>query len=130
MFAGNKEETKHTVSMIAMDSLKDSFATSNINWEHHSCTRALKEFNELSLLIAETVLFNMEDVRGLPYISGCPARKNIKDGIFIVENYYTQKSSAGKYAIKKTEAFRKSFEKKMSIVCEEWKSQEKNFFKR
>ena len=104
MFAGNKKSVLSLVFCLAFDSLKDAFATSNINWEHKSCERALVEFNELALLVAETVLSNMEDVNELPYVSGCPSKQNIKDGIEVVMDFYRQKMPTGKYAIKKTEA--------------------------
>jgi hypothetical protein len=130
MFAGNKKHVKSLVFCMAFDSIKDAFSASNVNWEHHSCDRALKEFNELALLVADTVLSNMEDVEDLPYISGCPTKQNIRAGIDVVMDYYNQKFPVGRYAAKKTDAFKKSFEHRVDKMCKEWKSKEKAFFKR
>lgn len=131
-FSGNKPRAMEAIKAAAFDSLKDAFSCTNINWESKSCERALKEFGELSLLIAETVLSNMQDVGDkVPYTHGGPSSSDINQGFVTVRDYY-MKSSANhvSYAEKKSKAFKLSFVKRMKSIMKVWQTETKAFFKR
>ena len=130
-FIGNKTLVLDNVQLMAFDALKDGFASHNINWNTKSCERAIKDFNELSLLVAETVLSNMEDVGdSIPYVQGRPTKQDIKRGSDLVRDYYDKQMHSSKYGEKKADMFKKSFESRIDKIAKEWKIQMLSFFKR
>ena len=130
-FVGDKKKTTEAVRSAAFDALKDAFADSNINWDSKSCERALKEFGELSLLVSEKVLSNMEDAGdGVPYTQGHPTRQDVKLGVELVKEYYNRQTKNSKYGEKKADSFKKVFESRLAGFVKIWKEQAKSFFKR
>jgi len=131
MFSGNKAMAQESIRLAAFESLKDTFACQNINWESKSCERAVKDFNELAILIAAAVVINITDAGDIPYVSGRPTKLDIQRGLGILISHYTSGDLPNaKYADKKTKAFKRSFEAKIKKLSEQWERKVQNLYRR
>jgi hypothetical protein len=130
MIYGNKQLAFSGLVSASFEALKEAFDMPQINWESKNCENAIKEFSELSLLVAETVLSTMLESPDVTFVMGRLPKQFVKNGIEVVSEYYQKRFNSTKYAAKKTVLFKKSFESRVSELETVWQKEARQFYKR